>query len=132
MFEISAPYPLIDALLSLPNPQFSDSESLADEVIHRRAIDGTLYTFVKTKAGRRVLKWDFEVTRNKGLETEAFIRLHVSDRWRVVDHNSRVWLGYVRNTPFELRSDGRAEPAVQAWPVGERQSFTIEFEGVQQ
>jgi hypothetical protein len=69
--------------------------------------------------------------RTKGIELEQFVRKYLSVQWQVTDHNGQVWLGYLANNPVELRTDGRADPIVN-WPRGERQSVTIEFEGVKQ
>lgn len=71
MFTLS-PYPLLDQLTLLPNPQFSDSEGLMISVSRKLAMDGTRYTYVKRKDGRRKLRWSFKVTRNKALE----LRIH--------------------------------------------------------
>jgi hypothetical protein len=46
MFTFEAPYPAIQTTSLLPNPQWSDQEGLLDEVLWKRAMDGTLYTYV--------------------------------------------------------------------------------------
>jgi len=67
MFTFEAPYPAIQTTSLLPNPQWSDQEGLLDEVFWKRAMDGTLYTYVKRRNGRRKMKWTFCMTRNKAL-----------------------------------------------------------------
>jgi hypothetical protein len=98
----------------------------------RYAIDGTRYTYVKTKGGRCKLQWQFLLTRNKGIELEGFIRAYHASKIRVVDHNGRVWNGNFTNNPFELTTDRKAGPPIQGWPVGATQSITIEFEGIEE
>ena len=72
MFQLQAPYPGLQTTSILPSPQFGDSESLRAEVSVKRAVDGTRYTYVKRKGGRK-LQWTFQLTRNKALELRAFI-----------------------------------------------------------
>lgn len=116
----------------LPNPEFGDTEALTDVVISQRAMDGTLYTYVKTKNGRRKLQWTFQLTRNKALELRAFILSYFASVIEIVDHEGRKWRGHLVNNPFEFRSASRAGPAIQNWPRGELITITLEFEGVEQ
>lgn len=131
-FTIAAPFPAVQTTTVLPNPELSDAESLTDSLSARRAMDGTLYTYVKTKAGRRKLQWTFQLTRNKGLELRAFLLSYFASQLRVVDHLDRVWVGHFVNNPFELTTDRKAGPALQGLPRGETQSITLEFEGTEQ
>ena len=132
MFILQAPHPALEATTLLPNPQFGDGENLTDEVQVKRAMDGTLYTYVKTKNDRRRLEWTFRLTRNKALELRAFIQAYYATVIRVTDHNERVWVGHFVNNPFEFDTPSRAAPAIAPMPRGETQEITIEFEGVEQ
>lgn len=132
MFILQAPHPALEATTLLPNPQFGDGENLTDEVQVKRAMDGTLYTYVKTKNDRRRLEWTFRLTRNKALELRAFIQAYYATAIRVTDHNERVWVGHFVNNPFEFDTPSRAAPAIAPMPRGETQEITIEFEGVEQ
>jgi hypothetical protein len=132
MFIVQAPHPALEATTLLPNPQFGDGENLTDEVQVKRAMDGTLYTYVKTKNDRRHLQWSFRLSRNKGLELRAFILAYYAKKIRVTDHNERVWVGNFINNPFEFDTPSRAAPAIAPMPRGETQEITIEFEGVEQ
>ena len=73
MFTFQAPHSAPVATTLLPNPTFGDGERLTDEIQVKRAMDGTLYTHVKTKNGRKNLQWTFLLTRNKALELRAFV-----------------------------------------------------------
>lgn len=132
MFILQAPDPTLATTTLLPDPQWGDSENLTDEVQVKRAMDGTLYTYVKTKNGRRKLQWNFRLSRNKALELRAFIQAYYAAKIRVTDHNERVWVGYFTNNPFEFDTPSRAAPAIAPMPRGEIQEITIDFEGVEQ
>lgn len=83
MFILQAPRPSLVATTLLPNPEFGDAERLTDEVLMKRAMDGTLYTYVKTKNSRRNLQWTFRLTRNKALELRAFVQAYYAAKIRV-------------------------------------------------
>lgn len=116
----------------LPDPQFSDGEGLVDEVNRIRATDGTLRTYIKRKGGRRKLQWSFALTRNKAIELEFFMKSYVDSEIRIVDHNARTWIGVFTTNPTELTAERKATPALESWPLGERTTVTLEFEGVEQ
>jgi hypothetical protein len=131
MFELAAPHPGIQTISLLPNPQLSDTEALTASVSSQRATDGTLYTYVKTKGGRRKLSWSFRLYRPKALELRAFLLSYYASKLRITDHNGRVWVGYFPNNPFEFETDAGG-PIIGDGLRGELQNITIEFEGVEQ
>jgi len=130
MFLIQAPYPGLSATVLLPNPEFSDGEGLTDEVIPRRAMDGTVRTYVKTKGSRRKLTWDFLLTRPKGLELRAFLRVYFAVKLKLTDHNNRRWIGNFTNNPFELTTARGARPDGET-TRGETMAIRLEFEGIE-
>lgn len=132
MFLLQAPYPTLQTTTLLPNPQFSDQESLTASVTRKTAMDGTRYTYVKRKDGRRKLKWTFRLTRNKGLELRAFLLAYFASQVKVIDHNDRVWIGNFAGNPFEFDTAERAGPPIDPMPRGETQVIELEFEGVAQ
>ena len=132
MFQLSAPYPLLQTTTLLPNPQFSDSEALMVVVNRRTAMDGTRYTYVKRKDNRRKLLWTFRLTRNKALELRAFVYAYFASKVKVIDHNNRVWVGNFTNNPFEFDTPERSAPAISPMPRGEAQVIELAFEGVEQ
>ena len=132
MFEISAPYPMLQTTSVLPNPQFSDQNALAVTVSRKTAMDGTRYTYIKQKDDRHKLKWSFRLTRNKSLELRAFITSYFASKIKVIDHNDRIWVGNFTSNPFEFDTSSRAAPAIAPLPLGENVNIEIEFEGVQQ
>ncbi len=132
MFQLQAPHPSLEATSQYPNPVFGDSEGLTDAVQVKRAMDGTLYTYVKRKNDRRRMQWTFRLTRNKGEELRQFIRTYFAKKILVTDHNDRVWVGNFVNNPFEFNTPRRAAPAIAPMPRGETMEITLEFEGVEQ
>jgi hypothetical protein len=132
MFQLSAPYPTLQATSILPSPQFSDQESLLDCVSRKLAMDGTCYTYVKRRNGRRKMKWTFRLSRNKALELRAFLFSYFASKIKVIDHNDRIWVGNFTNNPFEFDTPEAAQPAIAPLPRGESQAIDLEFEGVEQ
>ena len=132
MFTFEAPYPAIQTTSQLPNPQWSDQEGIQDTVTRKLAMDGTKFTYVKRRNGRRKLHWTFRLTRNKAAEFKAFLVSYFASKVRVTDHNGRVWVGNFTSNPFEFEGSGRAEPAIAPMPRGEWWNIEIEFEGVEQ
>ena len=132
MFMLTAPYPSLQTTTLLPSPQFSDSEAVLDTVSRKLAMDGTRYTYVKRRGGRRKFKWTFWLSHNKGLELRAFIFAYFASKVRATDHNGRVWVGHFTSNPFEFNTPDAARPAIAPLPRGEMQAIDIEFEGVPQ
>ena len=131
MFQFLAPYPTIQTTSVLPNPRLGDGENLRAAISMKRAMDGTRYTYIKRKGGRK-LQWTFKLTRNKSLEMRAFIQSYFASTIKVIDHNDRVWVGHFTNNPFELSTESRAAPAIAPMPRGENVVITLEFEGEEQ
>ncbi len=131
MFQLQAPYPSLQTTSILPNPRFGDSEGLRAEVRVKRAMDGTRFTYIKRKGGKK-LQWTFKLTRNKGLEVRAFIQSYFASTIVVTDHNDRKWIGNFTNNPFEFDTPSRAAPAIAPMPRGESQIITLELEGSEQ
>lgn len=90
-----------------------------------RSMNGVLYTYVKSREGRKRFRWDFEIARNKALELREFINSYQGEIIKIIDHDGDEWIGYLRNNPFEFTGAGRAGPE---WPGNETMIVTLEFE----
>lgn len=113
----------------MPSPLFSDNEALTSQVTSKRAIDGTLFTYVK-KQTRKKLQWSLRLTRGKALELRQFIKDFAADKVRITDHRGTIWVGYLTNNPFEFDTTRRSVSG--RGPTGtrdEQQVITLEFEG---
>lgn len=131
MFRMAAPYPTMQTLSVLPNPQFSDQETNLNTVNRLMAVDGTRYTYVRRRTRRRLL-WTFHLSRPKALEVQAFLKSYFASRIQITDHRGRVWIGNFTSNPFEFEAISRAAPAIDPMPRGETMSIDIEFEGDEQ
>jgi hypothetical protein len=88
-------------------------------------MNGVVYTYVKSRNGRKKFQWQFEIARNKALELREFINSYNGSLIQVIDHDGDTWLGYLRSNPFEFTGAGRAG---DFWPGGETMSIMLEFE----
>lgn len=127
MFVMRAPFPFIATTTLMPSPVWSDSKNLTSIVTVMRAMDGTPYTYVTSKSGRRLYQWTFELSRHKALELREFFEAYFSQKIKVTDHNGDIIIGYIKNNPFEFSGAGRAGPT---WPGEETMTLTIELEEV--
>lgn len=125
MFIIKGPYPAVHTTTVLPNPLFGDSQALTATVQTMRMMDGTLYTYVKSRAGRKRLRWDFEISRHKAIELREFLDCYQGSLLQVVDHDGVTWIGYLKDNPFEFTGASRAG---DWWPGGETMTVILEFE----
>jgi len=124
-FVIQGPYPLMKTTLLLPSPNTGNTEQLRASVQTMRAVDGTLYTYIKPKRGRRAFQWSFLTAKEKALEVKEFIAKYAGGLVKTVDHLDEVRIGYITINPLETRGEGRAG----GWgDIPEAVSFTIEFE----
>lgn len=124
-FFLKAPYPSISTTTMLPSPRWGDSKGLTSTVTSMRSMNGVLYTYVKSREGRKRFRWDFEIARNKALELREFINSYQGEIIKIIDHDGDEWIGYLRNNPFEFTGAGRAGPE---WPGNETMIVTLEFE----
>lgn len=124
MFILKAPHPAIQVTTVLPSPTWGDSKALAATVTTKRAMNGTLYTNVKTRAGRKAYHWEFEISRHKALELREFINTYFRHCIQVETHLGDTLVGYLKNNPFEFSGTGRAG----GWPGQESMAIEIEFE----
>jgi len=124
-FVVRGPYPEMKNTLLLPSPKVGNNKGNTATVQTIRAVDGTLYTYIKSKRARQAFSWSFEASKDKTLEAKEFIRLHEGGLVQLVDHRSIVRVGYVTINPFESTGSGRASN----WGLNEEVcQFTIEFE----
>ena len=124
MFKLEAPFPGYQTTLVLPSPVWGDRVEIAATVSTIRSMNGTSYTYVKQREGRKRLHFDFKIARHKALELRAFIKVYYATPLRLTDHNGIQWIAYLQNNPFESAGDSKAEP----FPGGETMTVTLEFE----
>lgn len=123
-FILKGPYPAVRTTTLLPSPSWGDSKGLTATVTSMRSMNGSVYTYVKSRNGRKKFQWQFEIARNKALELREFLNSYQGKLLQVIDHDGDTWVGYLRSNPFEFSGTGRAV----GWPGGESMSITLEFE----
>jgi len=128
MFVLQAPYPTLQTSTYLPNPQLGDSEGNILNVDIKRAMDGTMYSFVKTR-DREKLIWTFRLSQHKGMELMAFYQSYSTSQLKVTDHLGNVFLGYFTSNPVEFEATNRS---VDSPGNDTMVSIQIEFEGTKQ
>lgn len=121
---MKAPHPSVKTTTLMPSPKWGDSKTLTASVLSMRSMDGTLYTYIKSRNGRKKFKWEFEVARDKALEIREFINSYRGEVIQITDHDGDEWIGYLRNNPFEFTGVGRAV----GWPGNETMNIMLEFE----
>lgn len=109
-----------ETITYLPNPEFGDSEALHNEVNKKRALDGTLFTYIKTTTDRKLI-FRFKLTREKAMELYYFFQSYFTSTISLTDHNGVEWSGKFTSNPFDFKNLG----------VGEQQEIQFEFEGTQ-
>jgi len=124
MFILRAPYPALQTTTLLPSPKFGDNTGLKATVTTMRSMNGTLYTYVQSREEGKKLRWDFELSRDKAKELREFINSYFDVQIHITDHDDVIWIGYLKNNPFEFEGGSRAG----GWPGGETMTVTLEFE----
>jgi len=129
--RLGGPYPTIQTYIYLPNPEFGDSEAYTMTLDRKRSMNNTLYTYVKSKDGRKRLQMRFRLTRMKMLELRAFLVAYYRTRITLLDHENQLWVGWIMTNPneFENTSSFMNAPALAGRTYG---SIQIEFEGIKQ
>lgn len=124
-FVIQGPYPNMITSLLLPSPNVGNARQLRSSIQTLRTMNGTLFTYVKPKQNRKLHRWDFLSSKEKGLETKEFAEKYSGGLVRVTDHEGTIRIGYITINPLETQGQGRAG----GWAdIEEAVSFTIEFE----
>jgi len=74
----------------LPAPELDDKENSVSEMSVKRAMDGTLRTYVR-KSPSRLLSYTFDLTRAKGLELQAFLSAYNDNSIKLHNWKGEVW-----------------------------------------
>lgn len=88
----------------LPNPQWSDSENILDDIMIKRQLGGGRFTYIKTKDNRRRLVFNIKMSRLKALELRAFIQTYFASTVTLIDHIEQLWIGNFTINPFDFTS----------------------------
>ena len=120
---LQAPYNFIQTSVVLPPPLFGDTENLISNINLRRAMNGLIYTYVKSSKSK-ILKYTFRLTRMKALELEEFFRYYNSYEIKMQNWKGEIWKVNLTTNPIDFVQTGRDAP------TEDRTDVNIEFEGV--
>lgn len=112
-------------IITLPPPIFGDSQRVISTIVPNRAINGTLYTHVKSTQRQR-LNYKWSLKRQKSWELENYIRDHFADWHTMVDWKGYHWVVKITNMPIAFVATERGYEC-----VGNKEVHTVdlEFEG---
>jgi len=130
MITLKAPWPAIQTVTYLPNPEFGDTENLVQTISTFKSMNNTRYTYVKTRDSRRTVNFRFNLTQAKAFELMEFIRAYHRIKIQMTDHLGQVWLGYIITNPNEVES--RALAIKNATAMYGHGGIQIQFEGFKQ
>lgn len=120
-----APYGAPMMLTLLKNPELGNEESADVVVGHRKAMDGTRYSYVKT-SDKVQLNWSWRhVDRGKLIEVEEFVRAFTGEEIQLVDWNGDVWRARLLTTPSDFEINVRSSPCLPG--NNEAGDFTLRF-----
>jgi hypothetical protein len=120
---LQAPFNLIQTTVVLPNPLLNDNEGLVSNIMLRRSMDNTPYTYIK-RSNSRVLKYTFTLNRLKALELEAFFDAYSGADIKMLNWKGELWKVKLITNPIDFVQTRRAEPG------GDQTDVNLEFEGV--
>ena len=126
MFTLQAPHPALQTTTYLPNPQFGDSVAPTGTIDFKRSMNGTKYSYIKSRDSRKKFLWNFSISHHKALELQAFFDAYNSSDIKITDHFGEIYIGNFTSNPFEFEAVARS---VASPGNNTRCQIQIEFEG---
>jgi hypothetical protein len=111
--------------IALPAPMFGDKQTNVGSIIINRAVDGTIYTIVKTTSRNR-LNWKFEVKRQKSNEMQLFLQNNTLQYLTITDWKGNTWYMLITNNPVVFEAVSKDGSCTLN---NERHQFELELEG---
>ena len=127
-FILEGPYPALATSTFLPNPVPGDSLSNTGSLEIKQSMNGTKYSYVKSRASRKKLLWTFQISQHKALEIREFFNAYNAEKIKVTDHFGDIYIGNFTSNPFEFEAIRKSSSS----PGGSLHQIQIEFEGFQQ
>lgn len=112
-----------NAVITLPNPEFDDSEANTDTLTVYRSMSNQIYTYVKRQELRK-LAYSFRMSRKKSLELRRFFDSERTNKIEIMNHKSEIWIGYLTTNPINYTAVRLAQPC------GEEVDVSLDFEAV--
>lgn len=92
--------------ITLPTPEFDDSDGNIQSINVVRTTQGSTYTFVKS-SDRRKLEYNFRISLAKSFELRAFLIANLSETFVIQDWKSNTWIAKFVGNPHDLEAEGR-------------------------
>lgn len=108
---MQAPHTLIQTTCIFPNPQLGDTLASQDQMQMRMAMDGSLYTFVKTN-DRISLVLTFDLVKAKAIELREFYRAYSDQPIRLTLWDNSLWIVYFTNDQADFEHLGRTPSSI--------------------
>lgn len=99
MISLQAPYNNIAMTTFLPSPTFNDTLGLGLEMVIKKSINNTRYTYVKNK-GKDKFNYTILMDYQKALELQHFFELYITDYIKLTNHLNEIWKVRVVSDPF--------------------------------
>lgn len=116
--------------ITLPAPEWDDSEEYSGVFTIRRSMVGDTYTYVH-RLNTDKLKYDLVFGTRKARELESYLLNYNSRVHTLVDWKGGVWFVFLTNNPFELVSGNRYSNGLgDNYDDLEKVRITLEFEGM--
>jgi hypothetical protein len=120
---LQAPFPRVEASIIIPAAEFDDKENALGDMKIKRSMDGTRRTYVNRTNSRR-LAYTFDMTREKGMELQAFLETYNAEHLRLHNWKGEIWDVQLMTNPLEFTQNRRFDPE------GANCAINLEFEGV--
>lgn len=119
MIIFEGPYPIVETKMYLPNPLQGDSIGVRGSVQLKRFMDGLARSYVINRTARRQFQMTFDVSREKSIEVEDFMRIYAGEKLRMTDISSVKWIGHIVSNPVEIEGLGKRnnEPGFEKYRV---------------
>lgn len=116
----------LGGIVTLPDPDFSNTEGRDQSVDLRLSIDGTRTTYVKSSERKNLSFTWSRLDRRIILAIEDFFIASAGELFNVTDFRGQVWNVFFASNPIDATMDG-----IASTPGGhnERGSITLEFTG---
>lgn len=105
MFEIFGPWPEIEGMVKLPNPQLQDSFRESITVVHRRSMSGGSRTNIR-RSSSVTYNWSFDLFNDEAQKLSDFFFAHCGNkvlvRWNGIDY-----IGSIMTNPLDFNAGGR-------------------------
>lgn len=80
----------VNRAITLPNPEFNDSESNDNTLTLLRSRSGRIYTYINRQA-TNTLTYSFILTRNKSVELKKFFDSEKTNQIKLQNHKGEIW-----------------------------------------